>query len=336
MNARPGDQSGQQVNTSVLSSDDLPADFDDRARFARWHEVFESLTCCTDYFRREDRPFNARFKWVQLAGAHVTQFSGTISRITRSASAIARGPDDDFCILLNRGTSAFVFSQLGNEPTVAPGGALLATNGAAADIAIGDCQFGTVTIKRDSLRKLVAGVDGLLTRPIDSRQPALRYLSRYVESVLDFDGAGHDRALEGHISTTLLDLAALSLRANGEVAEIARTRGLRAARLQEILRAIERDFTDPALSSAGVGQKLGLSSRYIQDLLHETGTTFSERVLELRLQEARRKLTTRQHDKLKISEIAYACGFNEVSYFNQCFRRRFGVSPTQVRGQAGG
>jgi AraC-like DNA-binding protein len=35
---------------------------------------------------------------------------------------------------------------------------------------------------------------------------------------------------------------------------------------------------------------------------------------------------------MRVSDIAYACGFNEVSYFNRCFRRRFGASPTQMRG----
>ena len=42
-------------------------------------------------------------------------------------------------------------------------------------------------------------------------------------------------------------------------------------------------------------------------------------------------LTSPQGDSMKISDIAYACGFNEVSYFNRCFRRRFGASPTQFR-----
>jgi AraC-like DNA-binding protein len=37
------------------------------------------------------------------------------------------------------------------------------------------------------------------------------------------------------------------------------------------------------------------------------------------------------HNRLKISDIAYACGFNEVSYFNRCFRRRFGSTPGQFR-----
>jgi AraC-like DNA-binding protein len=38
------------------------------------------------------------------------------------------------------------------------------------------------------------------------------------------------------------------------------------------------------------------------------------------------------HDRLRVIEIAHACGFNDVSYFNRCFRRRFGASPMQYRG----
>jgi AraC-like DNA-binding protein len=30
----------------------------------------------------------------------------------------------------------------------------------------------------------------------------------------------------------------------------------------------------------------------------------------------------------RISDIAFACRFNDLSYFNRCFRRRFGLTPT--------
>jgi AraC-like DNA-binding protein len=82
-----------------------------------------------------------------------------------------------------------------------------------------------------------------------------------------------------------------------------------------------------------VSRRLGLSPRYVRDLLHESGAGFTERVLELRLQEARAVLASARGDRLRISEIALACGFSEVSYFNRCFRRRFGASPTQFRGR---
>jgi transcriptional regulator GlxA family with amidase domain len=69
--------------------------------------------------------------------------------------------------------------------------------------------------------------------------------------------------------------------------------------------------------------------------MQQTGQSFSERVLELRLQTARKMLVDRQNDGRKVTDIALACGFNEVSYFHRCFRRRFGASPTQYRGSRG-
>ena len=109
-------------------------------------------------------------------------------------------------------------------------------------------------------------------------------------------------------------------------------RGLRAARLRDIACEIERGFDSCAFTTESVAKKVGLSRRYINEILYETGTTFSERVLELRLQKARSMLSDTRHDATKVGEIAFACGFNEVSYFNRRFRARFGCSPTQYRG----
>ena len=63
--------------------------------------------------------------------------------------------------------------------------------------------------------------------------------------------------------------------------------------------------------------------------------SFTARVLELRLQKARMMLADHRNDRLKIDEVAFGCGFNEVSYFHRCFRRRFGASPAQYRGSGG-
>ena len=109
------------------------------------------------------------------------------------------------------------------------------------------------------------------------------------------------------------------------------TRGLRAMRLHDILAAIKSGFHDPAFSSQSVAQRLGLSRRYVNDLLAESGSSFAERVLEMRLHKARAMLLDARHDRLKISEIAWTCGFNEVPYFNRRFRLRYGITPTDLR-----
>jgi len=71
--------------------------------------------------------------------------------------------------------------------------------------------------------------------------------------------------------------------AEKQAAAIARQRGLKAARLEAILQEIAAGFTDPAFDIGIVASRLRLSVRYIQDLLQGTGSSFSDRVLELRL-----------------------------------------------------
>jgi AraC-like DNA-binding protein len=51
----------------------------------------------------------------------------------------------------------------------------------------------------------------------------------------------------------------------------------------------------------------------------------------LRLRKAA-ELLAREAER-RISDIAFDCGFNDLSYFNRCFRRRFGLTPSAARGR---
>ncbi|TIT46047.1 MAG: helix-turn-helix transcriptional regulator, partial [Mesorhizobium sp.] len=87
----------------------------------------------------------------------------------------------------------------------------------------------------------------------------------------------------------------------------------------------------PGISAQHIAQQLRLSARYVHDLLQETGSSFAEHILELRLQRAHRMLRDRRNDRMRVSEIALLSGFSDVSYFNRCFRRRFGSTPSSAR-----
>ena len=188
-----------------------------------------------------------------------------------------------------------------------------------------------VPIPRSRLHALVANPEDLAGMALDTDKPASRYLIRYLTLLTQLDEADDDERLNAHIGTTLLDLIALALGASKDAAHCAQMRGLRAARTQDVIARIAAGFADPTFSPDGVAADLGVSVRYVQDLLQETGTSFSARVLEHRLQRARTMLADRRNDGMRIGEIARACGFNEAPYFNRCFRRRFGKSPTDCR-----
>jgi AraC-like DNA-binding protein len=197
----------------------------------------------------------------------------------------------------------------------------------------GGLSYGALMVPRSALRELVANAEDRFGKALHPSLPALRHLKRYLDFVKEPDLVGDEPALTEHVETTILDLVALALGAGRDASRIAGMRGLRAARAQEIIAEIRARFADPTFSPRDIELKLGLSPRYVQELMQETGSSLGERVLELRLQRARQMLTSPRHDRLKIVEIAYAAGFNEVSYFNRCFRRRFGDSPMGFRGK---
>src|SRR3954466_6530483 len=75
-------------------------------------------------------------------------------------------------------------------------------------------------------------------------------------------------------------------------------RGVRAARIKMIKDDIARHLTDARLSVHTVAARHKVSPRYIQRLFDECGSTFTEHVIEQRLERAHRLLSDpRLHDR---------------------------------------
>jgi YesN/AraC family two-component response regulator len=87
-------------------------------------------------------------------------------------------------------------------------------------------------------------------------------------------------------------------------------------------------FAEP-ISLSGVAREAGLSRFHFCRLFHhETGTPFHEYLQDLRVTRAKVLLANRYS---RVSEVAYAVGFNDLSYFDKTFRRMVGRSPTEYR-----
>jgi AraC-like DNA-binding protein len=136
------------------------------------------------------------------------------------------------------------------------------------------------------------------------------------------------------IGVHVLDLVAATLGPTAEAKEVVANRGVRAARLRAILAEIGRRSGDPGFDLDKAAGALGLSRRYVQRLLEETGRSFTAHLVERRLERAFAMLTDRRYLHLAIIDIAFAAGFGDVSHFNRMFRRRFGETPFGARSAA--
>jgi AraC-like DNA-binding protein len=187
-----------------------------------------------------------------------------------------------------------------------------------------------LNLPRKALRPLLRDFDTVLAHTIPNQVGALRLLASYIEALL---GEPAPPTLElRHLAVAhIYDLAALAMGATRDAAEIANNRGLRAARLRVIKSDIAANLQRDGLSVGEIAIRQRVTPRYVQMLFEDEGTTFTEFVLDARLDRAHRMLVDPRLADRSISAIAFDAGFGDLSYFNRTFRRRFGRTPSDIR-----
>ncbi|GLR69010.1 hypothetical protein GCM10010909_36920 [Acidocella aquatica] len=100
-------------------------------------------------------------------------------------------------------------------------------------------------------------------------------------------------------------------------------------RLQVAELLIDRHLTEPYLGGKWLAGQLGVSPRTLQEDFQGRGTTCTTVIRNRRLRLAREKIEQIHTDRSAqtISEIAYDCGFNDISYFNRSFKEMFACAP---------
>ncbi len=159
---------------------------------------------------------------------------------------------------------------------------------------------------------------------------ALRLLVKYT-SILRGEPNQMTAELLHLVVTHIHDLMALALRATPDGTAMANARGVRAARLKAIKAEVFENLARPDLTVGEIARSQGVTPRYVQMLFESEGVTFSEFVCEARLGRAHDMLSDPGFCDRSIMTIAFAAGFGDLSYFNRCFRRRFGAAPSEIR-----
>ena len=109
------------------------------------------------------------------------------------------------------------------------------------------------------------------------------------------------------------------------------SRGLERAEPVEIWKARKfiHEHADEELSLTEVGKAVNISANHLSEKFKEVaGINFVDYVARIRVGKACDLL---QNSNLRISEIAFAVGFQSLSQFNRVFKKLTRKSPTQLR-----
>jgi len=250
---------------------------------------------------------------------------GTPSSFTRTRQHLADGRDL-ISVVISGGGRFEVEGIRGDNRYACNGAAVLESRCESALLSLDDSAAWTIVMDRAPLEPLLAGIQAPVQRCIQGDSPALHLLDGYLKTMFALDREIDPALASGHIR----DLALSALGVTGDAQALVRERGVAAARLQTVLARLADDAAEPKLDPAQFAERLGLSVRYLHRLLEPTGHSFTEHLLNCRLERAVALL--RDPDcRLKIADIARNSGFADISHFNRSFRRAFGDTPYGLR-----
>jgi AraC-like DNA-binding protein len=298
-----------------------------RERTAAWCDLFGSTIAKLEMEPLCEGELKADATLRKFTGFGLVTMTSAELRFSKTNRLI----DNDDLILAVIDSGGWSGSQLGREAEILPGEAVVCTN---SEIAVGK-SFGRRTLLRvpaKALAPMVGDISAGVLRRIPAESAALRLLRPYIQ-MMQSNAVTPDleRISENHI----YDLFALLLGSSREANEIARGRGVRAARLKAIKQDIAARLKDSGLSVADVARRHKLSPRYLHRLFEEDGVSFGEYLIGLRLTRAQRMLTDARFAALSISTVGHDVGFGDPSYFFRSFRRRFGMTPSAMRARSG-
>jgi AraC-like DNA-binding protein len=320
---------GTSTRIVNFSTDHLP----ERDRISYWREHYGKIILRVDIEPARDMAFAAQMSSITLPGLQLMEASASPITITRSGEFLADG-NNDIILAINRTGSAVVTSR-GQEQTLRPHEAVMLSGAEAASFrrtTVG--RSFTLRVPRAILESAVPNIDDRLMQPISADRDALKLLERYTGWIMEA-GVSVDWQLLNLSARHVHDLLTLAVGSTADFAETARARGLRAARLKLAKSYIVARSDRRDISIASVAASLNVTPRYVQRLFEMAGTTFSEFLVGQRLARAYRMLRDPDFGRAAISTIAYDVGFGDLSYFNRKFRRLYGFTPREVRGDKG-
>jgi AraC-like DNA-binding protein len=106
---------------------------------------------------------------------------------------------------------------------------------------------------------------------------------------------------------------------------------VRAAIFLNACHVITLRFGDPSLTPVQIAQELKVSTRTLARVFAANNATVMQRLFDERVRQAAKLLTMPKAFHRSVTEIAFDCGFKDVSHFGRVFAAKMHIPPSQWR-----
>jgi AraC-like DNA-binding protein len=262
------------------------------------------------------------------AGVGVVQVATDIGVVRRDEHDIRLDYGEHFFLLVQLEGSCGI-EQKGRQNTISPGDCILVDSSLPSNFHFNGRFSNHLSVHLPRQLLLAeAPNDFEVSRRLAAADPMSTMLRALVAKMLQTP-ANHRRSAE--LRQLLLQATRQAFAADAPDAPLC-LKDRASGRLELARLLVDRHLTDERLTPQWLATRLGISMRTLQEDFNTVGTTVTCFIRDRRLRLARDRLVEKQRgaDDGTIAEIAYSSGFNDISYFNRCFKKAFDCSPKDV------
>lgn len=265
------------------------------------------------------------------AGAAYAHSEHTPAHFEHRPAHLGAGADDLLLTTTQRGCAIRTTS---GDLEIPAGGFVLHSKARAHEfVHLWGGRTASLQLPRAALAQHVPGLEEAPLRPLPAGMPEPALAMGYAQLLADGPplSAPLLEAARSHLQQLMLHLLAPLPPGAQPPARDA----VELPRLALIQRDILARIAQSELSLAQIARLHHVTPRQVQRLFAREGTCFSDYVRDARLERARAALADPTQRHRRVLAIALDCGFDDFSAFSRAFRRRFGMTPSEVRGAAG-
>ncbi|MDH2329098.1 AraC family transcriptional regulator [Cereibacter sp. SYSU M97828] len=294
--------------------------------FEKWHNVTCRQFSLTDCKTRVGAGFKARvtvrpFGALALNGIWSSTHTGDALRVSRRPKDIRADQRDFFMVwLMLDGTAEL--HQEGRHARLQSGDIVLQDQARPFDLEFGQIAHAAmVMVPRPLLTSRLPDAALAAARRIAAGSALAPVAGSLVRQLFALDEAVDDRTTK-RLGAAALDIIAVAL--EREIGTSVRDQ--QEGRLEDAKAYMRAQMHDCDLDLESVVRATSLARRTLFRLFAQDATTPMQWLWEQRLLESYRLLG--QGRPPRVTDVALACGFKDVSHFSKAFRARFGHTPS--------
>lgn len=310
------------------------ADVDARQRLAYWTDMV-----CDTYVQLECEPhagakrIEGRIAAADLAALQLSEVTSSAQLVRRTPAKIARANEDFFLVSIQTAGRGVV-SQDGRDALLGPGDFALYDSTRPYTLSFdADFQQYVLMLPGATLRTALRGTEQLTACMVSGERGAGHLMINMIRTLAaDIDTLAPESAVAVADSVTQILVAGLSALPAARRQPVSQLNAYHRARIKACVRA---RLCDPGLTVAAIAAELQLSPSTLHRAWAGEACSLADWIWAHRLDAARRDLCDPAMAARSVSEIGFACGFNDAAHFSRAFRARFACTPREIRATEG-